>query len=85
MYFRKLSTMILNYAYNLAGGKTGFDTQETKLPSYWNTPFSKICLGMKIGKQITFMVIKKQASSLYSLIADGKYRATSMVVKHGRC
>ena len=65
-------------AYNLGGGKTGFDTQETKLPSYWSTPFSKICLGMKIGQKINFMVIKKQASSLYSLIADGKYRATSM-------
>ena len=65
-------------AYNLAGGKTGFDSQETKMPSYWKTPFSKICLGMKISQQITFMVINKQASSLYSLIADGKYRATSM-------
>ena len=29
--------------YNLPGGKTGFDSEETKLPTYWNTPFSKIC------------------------------------------
>ena len=65
-------------AYNLAGGKTGFDAQETKLPTYWNTPFSKICLGMKIGQQIKFLVIKKQANSLFALIADGKYRATSL-------
>jgi len=65
-------------AYNLLGGKTGFDNQETKLPTYWNTPFSKICLGMKIGQLIKFLVIKKQASSLHSLIADGKYRATSL-------
>jgi len=65
-------------AYNLPGGRTGFDTQETKLPTYWNTPFSKICLGMKVGQQIKFLVIKKQASSLHSLIADGKYRATSL-------
>ncbi|KAL9953869.1 hypothetical protein ACROYT_G041342 [Oculina patagonica] len=64
--------------YNLAGGKTGFDTQETKLPSYWSTPFTKICLGMKIGQQINFIVINKQADSLYSLIADGQYRATSL-------
>ncbi|XP_078351863.1 putative skeletal organic matrix protein 5 [Oculina patagonica] len=64
--------------FNLAGGKTGFDTQETKLPTYWNTPFSKICLGMKIGHQINFIVINKQANSLYSLIADGKYRPTSL-------
>ena len=64
--------------YNLPGGMTWFDTQETKLPTYWNTTFSKICLGMKIGNQTKFIVINKQANSLYSLIADGKYRATSL-------
>ncbi|XP_078351944.1 uncharacterized protein LOC144636605 [Oculina patagonica] len=64
--------------YNLRGGETGFDTQETKLPTYWNTSFSKICLGMRIGQQINFIVINKQADSLYSLIADGQYRATSL-------
>ena len=63
---------------NLRGGETGFDTQETKLPTYWNTSFSKICLGMKIGQQIKFVVINKQANSLYSLIADGQYRPTSL-------
>ena len=64
--------------YNLPGGETGFDSQETKLPTYWNTSFSKICLGMKIGQQINFIVINKQANSLYALIADGQYRATSL-------
>ena len=64
--------------YNLPGGETGFDSKETKLPTYWNTPFSKICLGMKIGNQTNFIVINKKANSLYSLIADGKYRATSL-------
>ena len=65
--------------FNLDGGKTGFDSQETKLPSYWNTSFSKICLGMKIGQQpVKFIVINKQANSLYSLIADGQYRSTSL-------
>ena len=67
-----------NETFNLDGGKTGFDSQETKLPSYWNTSFSKICLGMKIGQQIKFIVINKQANSLYSLIADGQYRSTSL-------
>ena len=62
--------------FNLDEGKTGFDSQETKLPSYWNTSFSKICLGMKIGQQIRFIVINKEANSLYSLIADGQYRNT---------
>ena len=67
-----------NETFNLDGGKTGFDSQETKLPSYWNTSFSKICLGMKIGQHIRFIVINKQANSLYSLIADGQYRSTSL-------
>ena len=52
--------------------------RETKLPTYWNTPFNKICLGMKIGSQFKSVVIIHQARSLYSLIADGKYRATSL-------
>ena len=64
--------------YNTPGGWTGFDSQETKLPTYWNTPFSKICLGMKISGQLRFIVINKQANSLHSLIADGTYRATSL-------
>ena len=33
---------------------------------------------MKIGHQINFIVMSKHASSLYSLIADGQYRATSL-------
>ena len=64
--------------FNLPGGKTLFDNHETKLPTYWNTSFSKICLGMKIGDQTRFIVLSKRANSLYSLIADGNYRATSL-------
>ena len=59
---------------------TGFDFTETKLPTYWNTSFSEICLGMRRPgrKDIRFVVIPKKANSLHSLIADGKYRATSL-------
>ncbi|XP_066025909.1 cubilin-like [Pocillopora verrucosa] len=64
--------------YNLKGGMNGFDSQETKLPSYWNTSFSKVCLGMGIGFQLKFIVFNKRASSLYSLIADGQYRQISL-------
>ncbi|XP_022804044.1 matrilin-2-like, partial [Stylophora pistillata] len=64
--------------FNPQGGETGLDSQETKLPTYWNTSFSKICLGMKIGNLSRFILIKKQASSLHSLIADGQYRDTSL-------
>ena len=64
--------------FNPKGGETGFDLQETKIPSYWKTSFSKICLGMKTGQKMNFFVINKNANSLYSLIADGQYRATSL-------
>ena len=66
--------------FNLDGGKTGFDSKETKLPSYWDTPFTKICLGMKVnGEQdINFVVINKSAESLFSLISDGQRRNTSL-------
>jgi len=33
---------------------------------------------MKIGQQINFIAINKQATSLHSLVADGQYRATSL-------
>ena len=65
-------------AYNVAGGKTGFDTQETKLPTYWSTSFTKICLGMRIGNQIRFVLQNQTATSLHSLISDGAFRATSL-------
>ena len=64
--------------FNLPGGETGLDTHETKLPTYWNTSFNKICLGMKIGQRFRSVVINYQARSLYSLIADEEYRYTSL-------
>ena len=33
---------------------------------------------MKIGQQVNYITINKQASSLFTLIADGQYRATSL-------
>ena len=33
---------------------------------------------MRIGHQLKFVVVYKQANSLFFLIADGKYRATSL-------
>ena len=64
--------------HNSFAGKTLLDLQETKLPTYWSTPFTKICLAMKIGHQVNSIVINKQANSLHSLIADGNYRSTSL-------
>ena len=66
--------------FNVAGGETVFDTQETKLTTYWDTSFTRICLGMKIHgeENINFLVINHAANSLHSLIADEKYRPTSL-------
>lgn len=48
------------------------------MPTYWNTPFLKICLGMRVGQQTNFFVMNRYANSLFSLIADGNYRASSL-------
>ena len=50
------------------------------MTTYWDTPFTKICLGMRIHgeENFNFLVINQTADSLYSLIADGQYRATSL-------
>ncbi|XP_078349823.1 putative skeletal organic matrix protein 5 isoform X2 [Oculina patagonica] len=65
--------------YGVPEGETGLDHDETKLPTYWNTPFTKICLGMKIpGENTRFLVLNKEAVSLHALISDGKYRPTSL-------
>ena len=58
-------------------------SKKTKLLSYWNTSFSKICLGIKIGQQVNFVAITKKANSLFYLIADGQYRALHWVVTSG--
>ncbi|XP_022786217.1 uncharacterized skeletal organic matrix protein 5-like [Stylophora pistillata] len=64
--------------FDASAGMTGFDEQETKLPTYWNTSFKSICLGMKNGDETNFVLINEPADSLYSLIADGQYRSTSL-------
>ena len=51
---------------------------EAKLASYWALPFTELRLGMKIGRTTKWIVISLKATSLYSLIADGKYRSTSI-------
>ena len=65
-------------SYNPVGGLSGLDDQETKLSTYWSTSFKELCVGMKVGNDIEFLSIRYPASSLYDLIADGKYRATSL-------
>ena len=57
---------------------SGLDDQETKLPTYWSTSFNELCVGMKVDNNFKFLSISYPGSSLYNLIADGKYRATSL-------
>ena len=35
--------------YAVEDGLEGLTEKQTKLASYWNTPFERICLGMKVN------------------------------------
>ena len=54
------------------------DDTQIKLASYWNTPFEKICLGMKVedDSQPNWIVINNTANSLFNVIADGDRKQT---------
>jgi hypothetical protein len=67
---------INNESYALEDGLEGLTEKESKLASYWNTPFKKICLGMTVNGDRKWMMLDYEASSLYSVIADEKYRNT---------
>ena len=64
-------------SYAVEDGLEGLTEKESKLASYWNTPFKKICLGMTVNNETKWMMLDYDASSLYSVIADGQYRRTS--------
>ena len=69
-----------NQTLNVEEGVDG-NALETKLASYNNTPFSKICLGMTInsdGSSKKWIGIEYEASSLYSLMADGKFKTVNV-------
>ncbi len=63
--------------YAVEDGLKGLTEKQTKLASYWNTPFNKICLGMKVNGVVKWIVIDHQASSLFNVIADGAFRKTT--------
>jgi hypothetical protein len=70
----------LNVGEGLAG-LTKNESNETKLASYHYTPFTKICLGRKMGddpkNDTEWVLFNHTASSLYSVIAGGNYTATN--------
>ena len=55
--------------------------KQTKLASYWNTPFEKICLGMKVGTVTNWIVIDHQASSLFDVIKTGTSSTTTAATR----
>ena len=67
-----------NETYAVEDGLEGLTEKQTKLASYWNTPFSKICLGMKAKGQTNWRMINYQASSLYNVITDGAFKNTTV-------
>ena len=65
--------------FNQSSGKSGFDHDETKMPSFWSTPFSKLCLGMQAaGQETNWITVFYQASSLHSLMSTNTYHETSV-------
>ncbi|XP_028416390.1 uncharacterized skeletal organic matrix protein 5-like isoform X1 [Dendronephthya gigantea] len=56
----------------------GFDNREFKGSTYWKTSFKEICVAMKYSGQLRAFSYSHPASSLYHLIADGKYRQTHL-------
>ena len=64
--------------YSPEDGMMGLDDRETKLATFWNTPFKELCVGMKIEKFLKFIPIPYSAKSLYEIIAHGNHRATNI-------
>ena len=71
-----------NSTYEVNDGLEGLTEKETKLASYWNTPFNKICLGMKAKKGTknvtSWIAIDLQASSLFNVIAKREFTPTNV-------
>ena len=65
-------------SFNLNGGLSGFDRQETKLPSYWSTPFAKLCVGMMVDGNTRWIAIHRSAPSLHSLLSPDNYISTNL-------
>ena len=63
--------------WNVEAGLDGLAQNETKLASYLNTPFTKLCLGMTRNGVTNSILVHYTATSLYSVIADGSFHNTS--------
>ena len=70
-----------NESFNIQAGQTGFDFEETKLSTFWSTSFRELCVGMKVGNDLSCLSFSYHANSLYTLFADGIYRSTNITRK----
>lgn len=66
------------HPYNEAAASGGLDSQETKLETYHNLAFTKLCLGLKTSGITHWLPLSYKASSLYSVIHDNVYRPTHL-------
>ena len=73
-YWTSTSTYY-DYSYGRDGG---LDNRQFKGSTYWRTSFKEICVGMKYNGNLRAFSFSYPASSLHSLIADGKYRQTHL-------
>jgi hypothetical protein len=62
--------------YAVEDGLEGLNEKQTKLASYWNTPFNKICLGMKVDGAIKWIALHYTTNSLHSVIEDETFKGT---------
>ncbi|CAB4042953.1 Hypothetical predicted protein [Paramuricea clavata] len=63
--------------YAVDDGLEGLNEKQTKLASYWNTPFNKICLGMKVNGATKWIASNYTTNSLHSVIENGTFKETN--------
>ena len=63
--------------YAVEDGLEGLNKKQTKLASYWNTPFTKICLGMKVNDATKWIALNYTKNSLHSVMADATFKGTT--------
>ena len=56
-------------AYNEGSG-TSLHDMETKLSSFWSTPFTRLCLGMKYQNEANWIALNYVGSSLREVIGN---------------
>ena len=64
---------------NVPAGLDGLTQNETKLASYHNIPFEKVCLGMTRNNVTNWILVNYTAASLYSVITgERNYSETNV-------